>query len=283
MKIGVLHPGEMGISVAVSAREGGHDVLWCAEGRSQATVARAEKGGLRKCATLAELCQESEILLSVCPPHAAAALAESVQKSGFAGLYVDANAISPEKSRAIERRLADGGIEFVDGGIIGPPARRPGTTRLYLSGAKARRVAECFRAGPLAACAIGERSGDASALKMCYAAYTKGTAALLCAIFATAGAHGVLDCLRAQWQADRPGLAEEREKAVRDVTRKAWRFAGEFEEIAKTFADCGQPDGFHLAAATICHRLAGFKDAADAPPLQDVLAALDTPPAPRRP
>jgi 3-hydroxyisobutyrate dehydrogenase-like beta-hydroxyacid dehydrogenase len=264
----------MGISVAAAARNGGHTVYWVAEGRSAQSQARAAQHGLLDAGSLARLCQECGLIVSVCPPHAAEAVAESVAAEGFQGIYVDANAIAPQRSQAIGARISQVGASFVDGGIIGGPAWKPGTTWLYLSGAEAATVAACFAAGPLETQVIGPQIGKASALKMCYAAYTKGTTALLAAVAGAAEQLGVRAELEAEWARGGSSFAQENKRKVREVTAKAWRFVGEMEEIAATFDAAGMPDGFHLAAADIYTRLAGFKDAAATPPLDAVLAAL---------
>ena len=272
--IGFLHPGEMGISIAASAKNSGHQVYWASEGRSPATRARAEKIGLRDAGTLANLCAECAIVVSVCPPHAAESVAEQVIATGFQGRYLDANAIAPQRAAGIGQAMAAAGVAFVDGGIVGGPAWEPGSTWLYLSGPEASEIAECFAAGPLATRVLGAAIGTASALKMTYAAYTKGTTALLCAILATAEELGVREALAEQWNRDNAGFAEATNKRVRQVTAKAWRFVGGMEEIAATFREAGLPGEFHAAAADIYRRLAQFKDSPATPALEDVLAAL---------
>src|ERR1041384_2289378 len=121
-KIGILHPGEMGISIAASAINNGHQVYWTSEGRSDRTRARAEKHGLKEVRSLSQLCQMCEIILSVCPPHAAEDVARSVVEMEFQGSYLDANAISAGRSIRIGQVMQSAGIRFVDGGIIGGPA-----------------------------------------------------------------------------------------------------------------------------------------------------------------
>jgi 3-hydroxyisobutyrate dehydrogenase-like beta-hydroxyacid dehydrogenase len=121
---------------------------------------------------------------------------------------------------------------------------------------------------------IGEEVGKASALKMCYAAYTKGTTALLSAILAAAKSNGVRQELYQQWDMDEEGFSEQVNRRARRVTAKAWRFEGEMKEIAETFEEAGLPGGFHLAAAEIFHRMAGLKDQTQTPELDDVLSAL---------
>lgn len=272
--IGILHPGAMGISVAASALRSGHRVCYASEGRGDSTQARAAEQNLCDLGTLAGLCKTCTILISVCPPHAAEDVASQVITQDFKGLYLDANAISPQKAGRIGQMLSAKGISFVDGGIIGGPAWTPGETWLYLSGADAERIVKCFSAGPLEVSLIGDEIGKASALKMCYAAYTKGTTALLTAILALAEASGVHTELSAQWERDEPGFSQRAERRARRVTAKAWRFSGEMDEIASTFGTAGLPNGFHAAAGEIYRRLALFKGVEEVPELETVLAAL---------
>lgn len=260
-KIGILHPGEMGISIAACALNSGQQVHWASEGRSEITLQRAHRYGLVDLGTRARLFETCEVILSVCPPHAAEKVASQAVDGGFQGIYLDANAISPERARRIDAQMTGRGIQFVDGSIIGPPAWQAGETWLYLAGEKAEWVAGLFSKGPLETTVIGEEIGKASALKMCYAAYSKGSTALLCAILAAAEDMRVREELQRHWDMDEAGFAGQVERRVTRVTAKAWRFEGEMREIAATFAAAGLPDGFHLAAAQIYQRLAGFKDA----------------------
>jgi 3-hydroxyisobutyrate dehydrogenase-like beta-hydroxyacid dehydrogenase len=247
--IGLLHPGEMGAALAARLRERGHDVLWLGEGRSAASRDRAGAGGLRDAGSLAALRAESDIVLSVCPPHAALDVARTV--AGFAGVFVDANAIAPATVETVRAVVEDAGGRFVDGGIIGPPPAREGTTRLYLSGAEAASVAAAFGGTCVEAAVVGGEPGTASALKMAYAAWTKGTAAMLLAIRATARAAGVEDALVREWRRSQPDVPDRLAGAEDAAARKGWRWVGEMEEIAATFAAAGQPDGFHRAAAEV--------------------------------
>lgn len=273
-KIGILHPGQMGISVAASAQNSGQIVYWASEGRSPQTGDRAAQVGLKDAGTLAALCEMCDVIISVCPPHAAEEVAEQVLAHSFRGLYVDVNAISPQRSVRIGQRLTAAGLSYVDGGIIGLPAWESGKTWLYLSGPQAGEAAACFADGPLETGVIGESIGKASALKMCFAAYTKGTTALLCAILASAETLGVRAELEKQWSREESGFAGQTREKVRGVTAKAWRFVGEMEEIASTFRSAGLPGEFHEGAADIYRRLACFKGAPSLPALEEVLEAL---------
>lgn len=273
-RIGILHPGAMGVSVAASANQSGHEVHWVSQARSDRTRRRAEEHGIIEVKTLTELCQTCEIIISVCPPHAVEEIAESVIEAGFKGHFLDANAISPHRTIEIGQRLEANGIRFVDGGIIGGPAWDPGETWLYLSGEGSGTITACFSNGPLEVRIIGNEIGKASALKMCYAAYSKGTTALLAAILATAESLGIREELYQQWDRDNAGFVEQVNGRTRRVTAKAWRFEGEMREIASTFQEAGLPEGFHEAAAEVYRRMAGFKDRDQAPELGEVLTEL---------
>lgn len=276
MRVGILHPGAMGVSVAAAAQQAGCELFWVATGRSPESQQRAAEQQLQDVQTIAALCETCELIISVCPPHAAVDVAQQMAQHQYTGLYLDANAISPTKTKAIGEIITGAGGRFVDGGIVGGPAWQAGTTWLYLSGTKAdtNKVAACFTGSPLGTEILAGGIGQASALKMCFAAYTKGTTALLAAILATAEAEGVQDALAMQWDRYWDDFASQTNQRVQAVTAKAWRFAGEMEEIADTLDAAGLPDGFHTAAGELYQRLAHFKGAAELPSLAAIFQAL---------
>jgi 3-hydroxyisobutyrate dehydrogenase-like beta-hydroxyacid dehydrogenase len=272
--IGLLHPGEMGAAVGAAARRNGARVIWASDGRGDATRRRAGAAGLEDVGTVERLVAESGLILSICPPAAAVDVGREVAALGFRGVYVDGNAVAPDTTAAVGDIVSGGGAEFVDGGIIGPPPHQPGTTRLYLSGLGAADVAARFAQGPLTAIALDNRIGAASALKMAYAGWNKGSQALLLAIRALAAREGVDEALVREWALSMPELAKRTEQAVAGNTKKAWRFVGEMREIASTFAAAGLPEGFHEAAAEVFERMAHWKDAPTPPSLAEVQKAL---------
>ncbi len=272
--IGILHPGEMGISIAAAAQKSGNRVCWASDGRSADTYRRAEEHLLHDSGTVATLCAECSLIISVCPPHVAEAVAAQVIACRFAGLFVDANAISPQRAQKIGNAMANAGISFADGGIVGGPAWEPGRTCLYLSGSRANEIAASFAGSPLKTEVLGDTIGPASALKMCYSAYNKGTTALLAGVLATAEQLGDREALYRQWNRDDPNSTAGIEKRVRNVTGRAWRFVGEMDELTGTFREAGLPGEFHAAAAMIYQRLARFKGARIVPPIEEVLRAL---------
>jgi len=262
MRIGVVNPGAMGVTVAACAAANGHKVVWCSEGRSQATKLRVAND----CPEIVEvesmqlLANESEMIICVCPPHGAHDVAKQVAelKEPFRGLYVDANAVSTDTLSQIHKTLDSSPIAgFVDGSIIGPPATVKGKTRLYIAGSTTHTkiVEDIFQGTNLQVITIGEKIGSASALKMAYSAYGKGTSALLLSILALAKTEEVLDPLIKEWQQSAPEVANRYEKAILESTPKAWRFVGEMGEIAHTFQSCGLSPNFHIAAGDTFSKL----------------------------
>jgi 3-hydroxyisobutyrate dehydrogenase-like beta-hydroxyacid dehydrogenase len=242
--VGLLHPGEMGAAVGAVLRGQGVRVVWASEGRSEETRRRAEGAGLEDVGSPAEVAR-SDVIFSICPPHAALAVAGSLGELG--GVYVDANAVSPETAAKVAAAVQAAGADFVDGGIVGAPPREAGTTRLYLSGERAELVRDLFRGSVLDTRVVP----NASAVKMAYAAWTKGTAAMLLAIRELARREGVEETLLAEWDLSLPEMRSRYERAERPAAAKGWRWVGEMEEIAASFEAAGLPGGFHRAAAEV--------------------------------
>jgi 3-hydroxyisobutyrate dehydrogenase-like beta-hydroxyacid dehydrogenase len=260
--VGLLHPGEMGAAVGGCLVSTGHTVLWDPAGRSRASTGRALGAGLSG-EDMAAVVSRSAVILSICPPHAALDVARQVADAGYGGVYVDANAISVATATEVASVVAAGGAGYVDGGIIGPPPEAPGHTRLYLSGERAEQVRALFARSALDARIAEGSPFAASAVKIAYAAWTKGTSALLLTIRALARAEGVEQTLLAEWALSQPALGRQSERAAGSATSKGWRWIAEMQEIAASMAAVGLPDGFHQAAAEIFARAAGADSAAN--------------------
>lgn len=253
----VLHPGAMGAAVAVQARRGGARVRWVSTGRAEATRQRAEEAGLDEFDSVAAALAGTDIVLSICPPAYAEDVARTID--GFTGVYVEANAIAPERTRRIAALLPRARV--ADGGIIGEPPQRPGTTRMYLSGA-ADGIPELFAGTDLEVIALPGEIGQASALKLAYASYQKASRVLAAVAHAAAAEHGVAEQLRHEADLLRSfPLADVREFAI--VAAKAWRWGPEMQEIADMFGRDGLPEELAFAAGAVLRRWAQAKDRTD--------------------
>ena len=262
--IGVLHPGAMGAAVGAALVATGQRCVWVVDGRGPATRERAAAAGLVAVAGLEELVS-CEVVLSVCPPAVALEVARQVARTGFAGCYVEANAISPGHSQEIADLLTTGGATVVDGGIVGPPPRRPDTSRLYLSGADeaVSRVHSLFAATLLTPVAVPGPVGAASALKLAFATYNKVSTLLAAHAHALARQHGVDAHLRELAADVLPGTALAAPKRLLSAGQRAWRWAPEMREIADASRDAGIPAELLDAAATFLEHWHRYKDDPD--------------------
>ena len=255
MKLALLHPGAMGAALGASLLAAGHEVRWCAEGRSAASRRRAEAVGLKEAPSLGAVLVGVDAVLSIVPPHGALSLAQAVAGEGYAGPYFDLNGISPETAEAVAACFPPG--EYGDGAVVGLPPGEGKTATLLMSAGAAERLASF---GPrFVPQVVPEAAGPygASALKNAFAAWSKGSSALLLSVEALAQALGLKEDLHVLWDRHSPGLRNRATATGQAVAPKAWRFVGEMEEIAATFRAAGLSPGAFEAAAEVYGNLVG--------------------------
>ena len=261
--IGLLHPGEMGSSLGAALQVNAARVLWAGEGRSAQTRERAEKAGLVDGGSPARVVAQSSAIVSICPPHAALDVAGQVAAHGKPDLYIDANAVAPGTVDKIAQLL---GVEtVVDAAVVGPPAWQPGTTSLLLSGRRADEAAALFAGSALAVRVLGDRLGQASMAKACFALRSKALPTIWLAIQAAAESYGVAEEVGQLLGETGADLPAEVERINRRARPKAWRWSGEMDEAAATLAAAGLPDGWSAAAAEMYRRMADASDPARTP------------------
>ena len=282
--IGIVSPGAMGSAVGAAYVRAGARVVATVAGRSDRTAGLAREAGLELVPDLDAVVVAADVVLSIVPPAEAKATAEAIanagRRTGAAPLVSDWNAVSPATARAIQRVLAEAGLELIDGSISGGPPRPGSTTRVYLSGDAAAALADAAPA-EIDARVVGAEVGLASAVKMCTAAMYKGTTALLAHSLLTARAHGVLPQVLDDLQGS---FARELGRAARSLAvsaTKAERFVGEMHEIAATQASAGLTPALFEGLAEAYAALAASplgREAPEsvpaAPPLDEVLTRL---------
>ncbi len=266
--VGIISPGDMGQAVGQVLRTQGLRVIASLQERSERTRALAAQAGIEDVGGLPSLVSEADIILSILVPAEAISVAQLVAQaltqSGAALLYVDCNAIAPQTVRQIEAIILAAGGRFADASIIGPPPRKPGATRFYASGPGLTEFA-ALNAFGLEIIPLGGESGQASALKMCYAALTKGLTALGTELLTAAQRLGVGPALDQELQGSQPLLYDLLRRQVPGMPPKARRWVGEMEAIAQTFAQVGLTPQI-LAGAADMYRLVGQTELAERTP-----------------
>ncbi|MBW1710778.1 MAG: NAD(P)-dependent oxidoreductase [Deltaproteobacteria bacterium] len=266
--VGLLSPGNMGHTVGGVLVSNGLRVITCLEDRSERTRSLAGQAGIHDVPSYEALVRESQMILSILVPaqaeRAAEKVAEELAKARADLVYVDCNAISPQTAREVGRIITEGDGRFVDASIIGPPPVKEGLTRFYASGADVSIFEELNLYG-LDVRSIGERIGAASALKMCYAALTKGLTALSTELLIAAKALGVSEDLRQELELSQSALFKRMEMGLPFMPERSRRWVGEMEEIAATFAHVGLTPRILEGAADI-YRFVGQTELADQTP-----------------
>ncbi|WP_051855230.1 NAD(P)-dependent oxidoreductase [Streptomyces sp. NRRL B-1347] len=256
----LLHPGSMGAAVGAQATAAGHRVHWVPDGRGNASHARAEQAGLIPAESLDEALAASDLVLSICPPHAAEQVASAVAASDYRGIYIDANAISPQRMLRIEANMARE-CTVVDGAIIGPPPTDDRSARLYLAGNEGTLglLAKVFAGSSVHVREVGPDLGAASALKMAFASYQKPARALAGVAHALATSHGVADLLTAEAQTMSSQILSDPDY-LPSVAARAWRWAPEMLEVEETLQAASLPTDFAQAAAAVMEHWEQNKD-----------------------
>ena len=281
-RVGILSPGDMGAGIGTALRQGGLELLTCLEGRSELTRLRAAEAGISLVGDYDELIRQVDVLLSVLVPSEARSMAEdvagSLRRTGARPVFVECNAIAPQTVREIEGIITAAGSTFVDAGIIGGPPRHAGDDTHFFCSGPDTSAFEALGQHGLHVRVVGSQIGQASGLKMCYAASTKGTTALWTELLVAARALGLEDELRAELGADNP-VARRLLRGIPGMPRRARRWAGEMDEIAATFASLGLTPRILEGAADL-YRFIGDTPLADQtsrepdPPLDAILATL---------
>lgn len=250
--IGVVSPGDMGQAVAVRLKECGFGVYAALDGRSERTRALAREAGLADCGSIEKLVATCELVLSILNPGEALGLARRVAAAMRASdrkiAFTDCNAVSPLTVREMDEAICAAGGVFIDAGIIGPPPRGEGRPRIYVSGPHACLM-EQIRHPNLVIRVLSERVGDASGIKMCYGAMTKGATAIAVELLVAARKLGVERALEQELRESRGDVFDWQMKNIPLMPPKAYRWVPEMREIAKTFAELGlTPRPFEGAA-----------------------------------
>jgi len=257
----------MGHAVGRRLAENSLRVVAALGDRSERTRRLAAQAGIEDVGDYAGLVTAADAILCILVPAEAEAtaqrVADALAATGASLLYADCNAIAPQTVQRISAVITGAGSRFADASIIGGPPRAGYTPRIYASGPGAAELATLNDFG-LEVVGMGERVGDASAIKMCYGALTKGQSALYTELLVAAEALGVSDALAAEFgksQAD----ALKRMEGLPGMPPKSRRWVGEMEEIAATFGAVGLTPKIFEGAADI-YRFVGGTALADRNP-----------------
>jgi 3-hydroxyisobutyrate dehydrogenase-like beta-hydroxyacid dehydrogenase len=275
--VAILSPGDMGHAVGRALGEHGLDVITCLKGRSERTRKLAEDGGFRDVPTLEDMVSQADLVMSILVPAeaigVAGRVADAIRSAGGDTAFADCNAVSPQSAHVMSDVVTRAGGRFIDGSIIGGPPGRGAPPRVYVSGPDAGIMTELDGKG-IVVTTMGDEIGRASAIKMCYAAGTKGTSALHAALLTAAEALGVSSELEAELRSSQPDVYGRMEGQIPRLPITSYRWIGEMEEIAATFDHVGVTPGFHQGAAAIFRLFSQTPFADETPETRDTSRTL---------
>ena len=232
----------MGHAIGKLLKENEMRVLTCLAGRSDRTRELSENAGIIDVPNLNDLVEQSDVIMSVTVSEAVPGLcheiADAVKATDADLLFAECNAIAPALSSQMQKVLNEGGSRYVDASIIGPPPRNGSSPRLYVSGDNAAEM-EQLRDFGLDVRNLGNQLGRASGIKMCYAAMTKGTAALHTELLIAAEKMGLSEELLIEFTNGHQSVVDRMQSWIPSMPAKSRRWVSEMEEIEATFRDLG--------------------------------------------
>ncbi len=249
--VGLLSPGDMGSNVGRALQEDGLEVITSLDGRSERTKELARIAGIGDVGSLEELVERSDILLSILVPEAAVGVARDVadiiSASGKPLPFADCNPVAPATAYEMAEIIESSGGKYIDAGIIGSPPGRGEPPRFYASGPHEDILAQLDGRG-ISVPTMGGDVGRASAIKMCYASLSKGTASLHASALIAAENLEIIDDFLSELEFSQQGVLNGMQ-GVNGLGAKAFRWIEEMEQISATFGAAGATPLMHKGAA----------------------------------
>ena len=245
--LGMVGYGEVGRIFAAGLRSAvidahAWDLKFADAAYRDAALAHAAEAGVVACGSMQALCAASDLVVSAVTASSTLAVAQEAARHIRPGsVFLDLNSASPGTKQAAAQLIDAAGAFYVEAGVMTsvPPfgIRVP----MLLGGAHAAELARVLNAWGMAATAVSDRLGVASAIKMCRSVMIKGLEALVIESYATARAYGVEDHMIPTLQETFPGIDWQQQGAYffSRVVQHGQRRAEEMREAAHTVREAG--------------------------------------------
>ena len=154
----------------------------------------AQAGGIHTCASMRELCEHSDLIISAVTASNTLAVAREAASFMRAGqTFLDLNSASPGTKQQAAAAVQAAGADYVEAGVMTSVPPYGIRVPMLLGGAQAASLARVLHDWGMDAKAVSEQLGVASAIKMCRSVMIKGLEALVIESYTTARAYGVED------------------------------------------------------------------------------------------
>ncbi len=213
IRMTLLGFGEAAQSIAAGLAEEGKaalsafDVRFADPEASARLREQAEPLGVTVCDNMADAVRGADVVLSLVVGSAAEAVGRSAAPHLAPGqIFVDLNSISPAGKEQVGAAIGEGSGDFVEGAVMArvPPYRH--RVPILLAGPAAERAAASMRAIGMDCEVVGDRIGQACAVKMIRSVIVKGVEALLIESLTAAERTGVTERILDSVNTTFPGI-----------------------------------------------------------------------------
>lgn len=255
--IGMVGYGEVGkiFSTGLKAKVAGvsaWDLKFEAPALREAQLAHAAQAGVSACASMAELCARSDLVISAVTASNTLAVAQAAAPHIRPGaVFLDLNSASPGTKQQAAALIDAAGGRYVEAGVMTSVPPYGIRVPMLLGGALAADLAGVLNDWGMDAKGVSEKLGVASAIKMCRSVMIKGLEALVIESYTTARAYGVEDHVLPTLAETFPSIDWEKQGAYffSRVVQHGQRRAEEMREAANTVREAGPGFEPFMAAA----------------------------------
>ena len=205
-------------------------------------LAHAAGAGVQACGSVAELCANSDLIISAVTASNTLAVAQKAALHIRLGsIFLDLNSASPGTKQQAAQLINNAGGHYVEAGVMTSVPPHGIRVPMLLGGAHAQALADTLRNWGMDATAVSEAIGVASAIKMCRSVMIKGLEALVIESYTTARHYGVEDHVIPTLTETFPSIDWQQTGAYffSRVAQHGKRRAEEIREAANTVQEAG--------------------------------------------
>lgn len=214
-------------------------------------VSKAQRGGVRMAASLADALTGAELVFSTVTAGSALEVARQAARLMLpAQRFLDLNSVAPQTKRHAAEFFQPGA--YVDVAVMAPVPPAALRTPLLTGGPEGETIATLLTELGCHARYGGNDVGCVSAIKMCRSVMIKGLEALTTECLFAAREYGVEDAVLASLHASFPSMGWDNAfpgYLISRVAEHGIRRSEEMEEVVKTLRDVGENGGMSLATA----------------------------------
>lgn len=245
-RIAFIGYGEAGQAMAEGLREQGADQIAAfdilfPDAAGDPLINAAKAAGVRVASSPADAVRDAEIVIAAVTADSSLEAAQSVAPH-LRGrpLYLDVNSVSPGRKQQTAKLLGDG-ARYLDVAIVSAIHPLRHRSPMMLAGPFAKEAAPALASLGMKTQVMGEKVGEAAAIKMIRSVLIKGIEAVTAECFLAAARAGLLDPVTESVKNNYPTLdwSQVSEYNIERMASHGIRRAAEMREVAATLRELG--------------------------------------------